>query len=203
MPFVTKTLKVSRLDSKYWALDAPLRYEGKDELFEVPVGFKTDFASVPRAVQALIPSTGAHTEAAVLHDWFCVQLNVYHDDPQLFESLTGKKVPDASGRDTDAIFRRVMRELGVPPMLRYLIWVGVRWGARFNPARSAGWWRDAWKVILISLLVSPIVVPLYIFTTAVIYIDKFFEWVIHDKAILPADGGNDIKQVESIDHGPA
>lgn len=38
----------------------------------VPVGFKTDLASIPWFAQWLVPKLGIHNLAAVLHDYLCV-----------------------------------------------------------------------------------------------------------------------------------
>jgi hypothetical protein len=63
----------------------------------------------------------------------------------------------ATARDTDAIFRRVMREGGVGFVTRWIMWAGVRWGAVANPARRPGWWIDAPLVLLITLLMLAVV----------------------------------------------
>lgn len=39
------------------------------ELIKVPVGFITDFASVPQALWAILPPFGRYTAAAILHDF--------------------------------------------------------------------------------------------------------------------------------------
>ena len=35
----------------------------------VPAGFRTDFASVPRALWSILPPWGKYSPAAVVHDW--------------------------------------------------------------------------------------------------------------------------------------
>lgn len=187
MPFVSEELNVSRVDAKRWKLLNNLTYKGKDEYFDIPAGYQTDFASVPRAVQALIPTTGAYTLAAVAHDYFCDSLNTgYRLRKQGVDAmraagwveLVGKgwiKEPEMPGpRDTDAIFRRMMRELGVSFLLRWLIWVGVRWGAVANPARRPGWLKDAFKVIILTILYSPYILLVGIPTS----IALVFAWLV-------------------------
>lgn len=93
-----------------------------------PAGFVTDFASVPRPVQWLVPVSGRWTLVAVLHDRCC---------------MVGIVTGAISARDTDGLVRRVMRERGVPLVRRWLMWAGVRCGVLVNPVRRAGWWRDA------------------------------------------------------------
>lgn len=144
VPFDSLALAVRRATDNTWEVLAPLVYRGDRDTFVVPPGFRTDFASVPRVVVWLFPRSGRYTPAAVLHDW-----------------LTDVAVPGGlvSARDADGVFRRVMRELGVPPLRRWLMWCGVRWGALVNPVRRAGWWRDAPRVLALSVLAAPVVVP--------------------------------------------
>ena len=91
----------------------------------------------------LIPRFGRYTLAAILHDFLC-------------DGLPSKRF---TSRDVDGLFRRVMRELGVPPLRRWLMWCGVRWGALLNPRRRPGWSADALPVIGLTLVALPIVVP--------------------------------------------
>ncbi len=55
-------------------LDKPLRYRSSNErgggrIFEVPVGFDTDLASVPWAFRRVAARWSASARAATLHDW--------------------------------------------------------------------------------------------------------------------------------------
>lgn len=57
-------------DGKYWKLLTPLVFESRNfGLIEVPTGFRTDFASVPRIpiVYSMFGNT-SHS-SAVIHDW--------------------------------------------------------------------------------------------------------------------------------------
>lgn len=163
MPFATRDVTVRSHSAKLWELTQPLGYRGKDDNWIVPAGFMTDFASVPAVVTWLIPTFGQYTLAAILHDWFCS-----------VEVRTG----GISARDADGVFRRIMRELGVPPVRRWLIWTGVRWGALFNPIRRPGWRYDAFPVLAISLLTAPIVVPAGILATVALLVYSFIEWIV-------------------------
>jgi hypothetical protein len=99
-------------DGDHWRLIKPLVYHGARERFVVPAGFRTDFASVPHALTWLVPRTGRHNRAAVLHDWLTRR------------GPDGK--PPVSRKDADGIFLRVLRELGVPRVRRQLMYLGVR-----------------------------------------------------------------------------
>ncbi len=144
MPFEPGSLTVSRVDAETWALVDDLVYRGRRDRFVVPAGFRTDFASVPRVVTWLVPRFGAYTLAAILHDWLCSE---------------GIRSGAVTSRDADGIFRRVMRESGVPVLRRWLMWAGVRWGALTDDERRPGWLISAPGVLAISLLAAPLVVP--------------------------------------------
>ncbi len=144
MPFEPGSLVVRRVDADRWALVDDLVYRGRWERFLVPAGFRTDFASVPRVVTWLVPRFGAYTLAAILHDWLCSE---------------GIRSGAVTSRDADGIFRRVMRESGVPVLRRWMMWAGVRWGALTDERRRPGWWVSAPGVVAISVLAAPLVVP--------------------------------------------
>jgi hypothetical protein len=151
MPFETLDVPVIiDQDGFYWTT-APVVYRGKTDTITVEPDFKTDLASVPLFLSGLVPVAGVHDRAAILHDWNCVQLA---------DAYRTRTKPLISSVDTDALFRRSLRELGVRPYLRRLFWLGVRWGALFNAARRPGWGRTAPSVLAWSLLLLPtIVVP--------------------------------------------
>jgi hypothetical protein len=143
VPFEPGSLTVRRVDADRWSLVDDLVYQGRWERFVVPAGFRTDFASVPRVVTWLIPRFGAYTLAAILHDWLC-------------SAGIGTVV---TAREADGIFRRVMRESGVPVLRRWMMWAGVRWGALTDPRRRPGWLISAPGVLVITVLAAPLVVP--------------------------------------------
>ncbi|WP_131769358.1 DUF1353 domain-containing protein [Candidatus Protofrankia californiensis] len=106
MPFLSDRIFVEEIDDVRWRLLEPVIYEGKEQVFTVPKGFGTDFASVPRFLTWLVPTYGRYTKAAVLHDWLW-------------------KLADAGDfdrADADGIFRRAMRELDVAFLRRWLMW---------------------------------------------------------------------------------
>lgn len=143
MSFVTgPRVLVRQVDERDWRLEEQVVYAGRDETFTVPVGTLTDFASVPRVFAWLVPSYGLFTAAAVLHD-----------------HLTRVEVP--AGRidpvDADGIFRRAMRELGVPFLLRWFMWAAVRIGALRSADLRPGWVRELPRVALVTVLALPVV----------------------------------------------
>lgn len=158
-------------------------YEGKDGIHTVPAGFVTDFASVPAMVQWLIPSYGKYALAAIVHDWYCIQLaNRYKIEQLNMQGVSTSWQPDdicaMSSRDVDGMFRRMMRELEVPFLRRWVMWTGVRWGALFGKARRRGIARDLPMMILWSILAAPIVVPVTLLAGIALMIDKIFEKLV-------------------------
>lgn len=141
MPFAPEgkyggRVAVTPIDDKRWRLLEPLCYAGDVDRFLVPEGYVTDFASVPRIAVWLVPSYGRYTAPAILHDYL------------LTDALKAGRV---TSNDADGLFRRAMREMGVPPIRRWLMWTAVRWGALGNPVRRPGWARSAVGVIAISI----------------------------------------------------
>jgi Protein of unknown function (DUF1353) len=108
MPFENDVV-VREVSDTAWELVSELGYAGARDRFVVPVGFQTDFASVPRAFQWLVPTYGRYTKSAILHDYLCD------------EARAGRFNRD----DADGIFRRTMRELGVSFLRRWIMWGAV------------------------------------------------------------------------------
>lgn len=134
-------LSVQSAGPRTWRVIAPLVWEGtKGNRFVVPVGFITDFATVPRVMHWKVSPYGPYTRAAVLHDYLLERLKAGD------RSITS--------RDIDGIFRRAMEDLGVRWDRRWVMWTGVRWGALFSGYRSyeRGFVRDLPRVLGISII---------------------------------------------------
>jgi len=190
MPFHDKDdFTVTRLDPVNWMLEHPIRWEGHDgDHVDIEAGFVTDFATVPWAVQWLIPRTGTWTLPATGHDKLCTLLNrryglvtlayrnatkIAHDGGPCSSCWAQAQLsvpPCTFGPvDTDGAFRAMCEDECVDPIRRWLLWVGVRWGALKNPARRVGWWRTAHLVLPISAVVAaPIVGLLYVLVRGIV-----------------------------------
>ena len=147
MPFVGDSDPLVRqVGDRDWEITEPLTYRGKEEEFVVPAGMRTDFASVPRAFVWFLPRYGRYTKAAILHDY-----------------LWRHRVADGTGRvsrrDADGLFRRVMRELDVPFLRRWIMWAAVRWAALTKRDGREQWLLDAPRVLLVTLVALPFVLP--------------------------------------------
>ncbi|PCI54134.1 MAG: hypothetical protein COB36_10610 [Alphaproteobacteria bacterium] len=116
MPFLTE-LKLRPSDGDKWRLLDHLVYETNDgDLVVVPPSFPTDLASIPRPLRLLYPVHGAHTRAAVIHDY------LYHTKEIDDDPITRK--------EADQIFYEAMR------------WLGVRWSKAktiYFAVRIGGW----------------------------------------------------------------
>lgn len=110
MPFLDNihvTQTPENIDAGLWTLTQPLRYQGNVDLFTVPPGFETNYASVPRAFWFIVSPTGRHSLPAVLHDYlYCAGLT--------------------TRADADGLFRRTMREAGVSYAVRWSMYYAVR-----------------------------------------------------------------------------
>lgn len=144
MAFVTKDIEVRVVDDVNWELLKDVIYKDHDVEFRVPTGYRTDFASVPRATSWLYPRTGAYSAAAIVHDWLITDM-----------LPTGY----IESNHVDYVFRNAMKELGVPFARRWVMWAGVRLGAIGNKRRRDGSLRTFPLVLLVLLLSSPLVLP--------------------------------------------
>lgn len=117
------TLNVTEISDSVFAIcDHPFRYQSDlGGLVTVPVGFYTDFASIPRLgiVYAMLGDR-AH-EPACVHDWL------------YYVGITSRKI-------ADNILMEAMIILGLPFWQRYPIWWGVRLGGwkAWNDHRKDG-----------------------------------------------------------------
>jgi hypothetical protein len=143
MPFSDDAeVVVKQVDPQSWEVRQSLAYEGNMDRYTIPIGANTDFASVPRIFVWFLPQYGSYTMAAILHDY-------------LWRTYAAKGTMDWV--DADGIFRRAMRELDVPFLRRWIMWAAVRWAALVKPRGRKGWLREAWQVILFSLVALPFV----------------------------------------------
>lgn len=120
----TGELTITHIDADWrrWRLHQPLEYEvgfiGSGRVIEVPAGFVTDGASVPRPLWWLLPTWGRYSRAAVVHDYCYAMLGA--------ALPPGITPPAASYREADAICYEAMVVCGVGPLTRYTIWTANR-----------------------------------------------------------------------------
>lgn len=155
---------VEEISEQKWKLLKQMDYQGAKELFQVPAGQTTDFASVPRIFVWFLPRYGRYTKAAILHDY-----------------LWGEKVPKGMSRlDADGLFRQAMRELNVSFLRRWIMWAAVRWAALFKSDGRAGWLKEFPRVLFFTVIglfvILPPVLPI-LFSLLVFHIMEWIAWV--------------------------
>ncbi len=118
-------LSVTEIDDKIWAIsDHPFRYQSDvaGRIITVPVGFFTDFASVPRWMPVIYALLGdrAH-EAAAVHDWL------------YYSAITTRVI-------ADEVIREAIEVCGISHWQAMLFYWGVRAGGwvAWNDHRNAG-----------------------------------------------------------------
>jgi len=153
---------VREVDDRHWSVLRPFEYQAERERYTVPKGERTDFASVPRPLVWFIPTYGRYTKAAILHDYLCRLVREGKFDR----------------RDADGIFRQAMRSSGVPFLRRWIMWAGVRWGALITSQGRQGWLKDAWQVLLITVVVLPILLPAASVIVLTLLVWHLAEWAI-------------------------
>jgi hypothetical protein len=101
------------INGREFIVTQPYRYTiGESGVpIEVPAGFVTDFASIPRSLQAMLPPHGRYGRATVIHDY-------------LYWSQS------CTREQADNLLMIAMKELGVRKRDRVLIYDGVRLGGR-------------------------------------------------------------------------
>ena len=96
-----------------------IELESPHREFQVPRdldAFCTDLTSTPAYFTWLVPSTGAHLPAALLHDGM-----VYNKEKEGATYIG----PAVSRLEADVIFRDAMKALGTGPIRRWIVWSAV------------------------------------------------------------------------------
>lgn len=121
MSFIS-TLDVRHVGPNRFELLNALVWATADHVIEVPAGFVTDLASVPRLARPFLDINGRSAKPAVLHDWL----------------YTSQTMPRG---DADALFLEALRAEGVRLAGPWIYWAGVRVGGwvawRGKPAFKA------------------------------------------------------------------
>lgn len=86
----------------------------------VPAGYQTDLASIPAAFQRVDPVDSPAARPGVIHDY----LYTSHDLPRA---------------QADRLFRRGLREEGVPLAQRLAMWLAVRMAGKAAYDQRLGW----------------------------------------------------------------
>ncbi|EMC1696318.1 DUF1353 domain-containing protein [Salmonella enterica] len=104
------------LEHYRWRVYEPFEFylsDDNSDVIEVPAGFVTDLATIPRIFWTILPPDGKYAKAAIIHDWM-------YDN-----ALRTKK-------EADKIFLDGMTVLGVPKWKRAVMYQAVRLFGRGN-----------------------------------------------------------------------
>ena len=94
-----------------WKLNSTLQYLSEmlnDTLVDVPAGFETDFASIPRFFHRLLPKNGDYDAPAVVHDF-------------LYSTALCDR------QTADLVFLESMKSIGVSFWKRWSMYQAVHW----------------------------------------------------------------------------
>jgi hypothetical protein len=108
--------RIAYLDRHCGEILVPPRYEG----------FPTDLTSVPTLFTWLVPRTGAHLPAALLHDGLIWNPK---KESKTYISTEGKEIHRV---EADRVFRDGMADTGTALVRRWLVWTAVTLGTMWS-----------------------------------------------------------------------
>lgn len=111
-------------DGRYWRVYRSFRFYRYDPAsgvyVDIPAGFLTDLASIPRVLRSIVPVHGKGNAAAVVHDYLyrfpCFRTTAETTPVQL------------SRAECDGAFYEALRVLGCPRLRARVMHTGVRAG---------------------------------------------------------------------------
>lgn len=125
MSSFTSELVVQSIDERKWKVMERFNYNidtaDSANAVEVPVGFITDFASIPRILWNILPPWGKYGKAAVIHDYMYTEHKHSVYDAEGVESFV-----QIERKQADGIFLQAMEVLGVNKITRYAMYYAVR-----------------------------------------------------------------------------
>lgn len=99
----------------FWKLLSAFSYcieeKTRSIVINVPAGFETDFASIPKLFWNILPPFGSYGKSAIIHDFLYSEVS------------DGLKF---SRQESDHIFLQAMKVLKTPYLIRNSMWLGVR-----------------------------------------------------------------------------
>ena len=156
MQILLERLAQGRGDVERFRLDRRIAYrDSRRGQIVVPadLSFETDLTSVPSPFLWLVPRTGTHLPAALLHDGMIPE----RPSPGCLSPRPSVVTHDRAPIDrveADRIFRDAMRDSGVRPIRRWLVWTAVTlatiWYRDATAARSSVRWY--YQLVMVSTL---------------------------------------------------
>jgi Protein of unknown function (DUF1353) len=133
-----------RSGAECWRMTTRLSYRdrllGDITVPEVGGVGETDLTSVPQLFTWLVPKTGSHLPAALIHD------GLTPPDGGGFQIEPPRAITQI---DADRVFRDAMADLGTPPVRRWLVWSAVS----IPTVATTGRWRAVFAYGGIALVV--------------------------------------------------
>lgn len=112
--------RTSRRSLETFSLERRIGYRDRhfgEILVPADEAFRTDLTSVPQLFTWLVPKTGAHLPAALIHDAL-----IPGRDGASYESTDGHHIDRV---EADRVFRDAMADTGTPLVRRWLVWAAV------------------------------------------------------------------------------
>jgi hypothetical protein len=115
------------LGKDHWRVLESFRFyvgeKNTDMWVDIPAGYLTDGASVPRIVQNIVGPWGRHGQAAIVHDFLCEYLTLSKREfHQGVEVIIPYRI---TRKECDDYFLEAMTVLGVKKLRRNTMWVAV------------------------------------------------------------------------------
>lgn len=120
-----------------FSLERRIAYDDRhlgEILVPATTGFRTDLTSTPALFTWLVPKTGAHLPAALVHDAL-----VAGGGAPSYESTEGHTIDRV---EADRVFRDAMADTGTGVVRRWIVWTAVTAATIFVPGglpRSSAW----------------------------------------------------------------
>lgn len=134
------------------------RDDSSDVLIVVPYHlpeWSTDFASIPWVFAWLVPRSGNHLPAAIIHDGLLDRDFAYVIDGQLVrpQEFSGNPLASDITRDeADDVLKEAMGDLGTGVVRRWLIWTAVTLATLLTlRTRHGRSWRGIWYCLIVAV----------------------------------------------------
>ena len=101
-------------DGRFWVTWRPVCCLWEGVLIEVPVGFRTDLATVPFPLTAISHRYGPYNRAVIIHDWIYAKLGRVANDVTM------------TRKEADDLMYSLMIQDGTPKWKAYGMWLAVR-----------------------------------------------------------------------------
>ena len=156
-PVIIRLARAHVVPAEDWNMECTIAY--RDREFEAMgeadfvaprdlTRFTTDLTSVPQLLTWLVPRSGLHLPAALLHDALIPPYSAMDANQKPLPDWTGPTT--VSRQQADRVLRDGMADLGVPLLRRWMVWAAVS----IPTAMKGSWWRKAVVVGTLAVIVA-------------------------------------------------